>query len=495
MGGNTITAVLKEMHRLAAVHSLAELSDEVLLQRFVADRDEGAFTVLVERYGLMVHSVCSRVLGRGPDAEDACQATFLVLVQKAGSVRKRSALSSWLHGVAYRLSSRLKRDNARRQQREQKVAPGAGSEPFDEITWREAQAILDEELNRLPLKYRSVLILCYLEGKTRDEAARQLELTEGKLHGLLQRGRDLLRKRLTHRGVALSGALLSCGLSHGAQSAPPALVVSISKAAMAYSRHGSASAAVRPQVVSLTKEALKAMMISRLKMTGGIFCACLVLACAGSGLVSKGSAQSQPDKKLSATGSRRMPLISDEQYIRRMSLDLRGIPPTPTEVHFFVRSKDPKKRQALLDLFIQARQARGLKKIDSELLQIQMKAFLEQEQKRKNKGSHKLMAAELLHSLGLYRAQRDKLQAELAKAQAEAEAAMAKARAAEARLAEAQERAAKAKAQALDLEALSRLQAEKAESARRQAEIEAKRAQELLEGLKKKEREKKEKEK
>src|SRR5262249_8695938 len=150
------------------------LSDGELLGRFVETHDEAAFTALVERHGPMVLRVCRRVLGHAQDAEDACQATFLVLVRKAASVRKRGSAASWLYGVAARTARKLRAERARRGRicgcREEVVTGTAEDDP----SWREVRALLDEELSRLPEKYQVPLVLCYLEGRTRDEAARQL---------------------------------------------------------------------------------------------------------------------------------------------------------------------------------------------------------------------------------------------------------------------------------------------------------------------------------
>src|SRR5262249_43982809 len=158
-------------------------------------KDEAAFTVLVERHGPMVLGVCRRALRHAHDAEDACQATFLVLARRAASVRKAASVSSWLHGVACRVAANLKREQSRRCRRERKVCLRPSLDPSAEVSWREVQAALDEELQGLPERLRVPLILCYLDGRTRDEAARRLHLTAACLHGRLERGRRLLSDR------------------------------------------------------------------------------------------------------------------------------------------------------------------------------------------------------------------------------------------------------------------------------------------------------------
>ena len=189
MARQPLNGVLQHLRKVAAVHTDRELSDRALLDRFLASRDESAFTVLIERHGPMVLGVCRRSLPNLHDAEDACQATFLVLARKAASVRKKSSLGSWLHGVACRVAANLKRDHARRKAREREVGAKAPMDPAAEVTWREVQTILDEELQRLPDRYRTPMILCYLECMTRDEAAQQLGLSPTTLHGRLEHAR------------------------------------------------------------------------------------------------------------------------------------------------------------------------------------------------------------------------------------------------------------------------------------------------------------------
>src|SRR5882724_9757624 len=150
MAKQPLNGVLQHLRNMAAVLTYRELSDRDLLERFVGARDEAAFTVLIERHGPMVFGVCRRALPSFHDAEDACQATFLVLARKAASVRKKTSLSSWLHGVACRVAASLKRDRTRRKTRERAVDTRASKDPAAEVTWREVQAILDEELQQLP---------------------------------------------------------------------------------------------------------------------------------------------------------------------------------------------------------------------------------------------------------------------------------------------------------------------------------------------------------
>jgi RNA polymerase sigma-70 factor (ECF subfamily) len=209
--------------RRAAVPAGGE-EDGELLRRFVAAREEAAFAGLVRRHGAMVLGVCRRLLDDAHEAEDAFQATFLVLARRAAAVRKQDSVASWLYGVAYRVS--LKARAAQRQKPGGEAAePVSTADPAAEAAWRELRPVIDEELSRLPEKYRAPLILCYLEGKTNEEAARLLGWTKGTVSGRLARARDLLRPRLARRGLALAaGGVVALLAQHGAAPASAALV-------------------------------------------------------------------------------------------------------------------------------------------------------------------------------------------------------------------------------------------------------------------------------
>jgi RNA polymerase sigma factor (sigma-70 family) len=201
-----------------AVKELDASSDADLLKRFVERREEAAFAALLHRHSDMVLRVCQRVLMHTEDAEDACQATFLVLARRAGSIRKTHSLVSWLHGVALKVSRGLRRE-AMRQARPKRIAEGGNNDPITPITWQETMQVLDEELDRLPLAYRAPLVLCYLEGQPMDVAAGQLGWTLGSFRGRLERGRELLRKRLIRRGITLPAVLFGIGLATSSASA------------------------------------------------------------------------------------------------------------------------------------------------------------------------------------------------------------------------------------------------------------------------------------
>ncbi|MBY0522966.1 MAG: sigma-70 family RNA polymerase sigma factor [Gemmataceae bacterium] len=191
----------------APADDLRLLSDPQLLQRYARDHDDDTFAILVERHGPMVLRVCRNILSETYDAEDAVQASFLVLLRKAKSIRKQQSVASWLYKVAYRIALEARGDSARRKTRESRTAGKVSPDPLVEITGRELLGALDEELVRLPEKYRAPLVLCYLESATIDEAARHLDWSPSTVKRRLDSGRDLLRTRLARRGLTLSAAL------------------------------------------------------------------------------------------------------------------------------------------------------------------------------------------------------------------------------------------------------------------------------------------------
>lgn len=200
------------------------MTDAELLERFAATHEEAAFEALVRRHGPMVLRVCRRVLGHVHDADDAFQATFIVLAQKAGTIVEAQALPGWLHGVAYRIALRTRSRSNRRQTRERAMDASDLENGFSAATevdpiWRDLRPVLDEELDRLPQEYRTPVVLCYLEGKTNQEAAQQLGCPMGTIASRLSRGRDLLRDRLARRGLALSAGALATAITQNSVSA------------------------------------------------------------------------------------------------------------------------------------------------------------------------------------------------------------------------------------------------------------------------------------
>jgi RNA polymerase sigma factor (sigma-70 family) len=211
------------------------MNDGELLERFLASRDEAAFEAMVMRHGPMVLRVCRDVLVDRHDAEDAFQATFLVLARRAVLIRNREALGAWLYGVAYRVASRAKLDAARRREQERRVADMAAAGSWDELAWQELRAALHEEIDRLPEKYRNPVVLCYLEGQSHEEAAHRLDWPIGTVKGRLARARDLLRDRLGRRDLAIHAQVCIQALTRDpAPPVPDALARSTVEAAVGF---------------------------------------------------------------------------------------------------------------------------------------------------------------------------------------------------------------------------------------------------------------------
>lgn len=222
MASGTLSQVLRRLRSLVGQQPVDELADDQLLERFVARQDPQAFAALVERYGPLVMGVCRRTLGDADDADDAFQATFLVFARRAGSIRNQGLVGSWLCGTAYRISLKAKAAAARRRAQELQASQMPKHDSKLETAWKELRPILDEELSHLPEKYRVPLVLCYLEGKSNEAAAKELGWPAGSMSYRLTKGRELLKERLRKRGVAVTTALLGPALAAFVTSAVPA---------------------------------------------------------------------------------------------------------------------------------------------------------------------------------------------------------------------------------------------------------------------------------
>jgi RNA polymerase sigma factor (sigma-70 family) len=255
MATSQMSGVIQRLRRTMLLRDGAGLTDGQLLADYISHRDEAALAALVRRHGPMVWGVCRRVLRNYHDAEDAFQATFLVFVRKAASLASRELLANWLYGVAHQTALKARATAAKRKERERQVAEMPEPTMTEQNLWRDLQPLLDEELSRLPDKYRSVIVLCDLEGKTRKEAARQLGCPEGTVGGWLARARVILAKRLAQRGVALSGGAVAAVLSQKAASAgvPLSVVSSTIKAATLFAAGQAAAGVISVKVAALTE--------------------------------------------------------------------------------------------------------------------------------------------------------------------------------------------------------------------------------------------------
>jgi RNA polymerase sigma factor (sigma-70 family) len=283
-----IHGTIREPGALFNEGAVGMLSDGQLLDRFVERREASAFEAIVERYGPLAWGVCRRVLRDHHDAEDAFQATFLVLARKAASVMPREKLGNWLYGVAFQTAMKARATRAKRRVRElparEMIEPEAvPDEHVDELLSR-----LDREVTRLPEKYRMPIVLCELEGKTHRQAAEQLGWPVGTVSGRLSRARALLAHRLSRRDTPLTAGVVGVLLAHDAAWAgvPADLVRSTAQAA-SLSMAGKAATAgvVSARVVVLTGEVLKTMLLNKLKLATAMLLAALSLAAGGTSFV------------------------------------------------------------------------------------------------------------------------------------------------------------------------------------------------------------------
>src|SRR5262245_7210243 len=263
MARGHLGSVVAFLRRATGSAGSGESTDGALLEQFTRHNDEAAFAELVGRHGPMVLAVCLRILGDAHAAEDAFQATFLILARKAGSVRRPDGVGCWLHSIAVRVSRKMRAGGLRRRECAALVEAEDGNDPVAEAALKELGTLLDEELGRLPETYRAPLILCYLEGRTNDEAARELGWPRGTVSGRLARARDLLRGRLARRGLALSGGALASLLAGSAARAgvPPALAGATVRAAAGFA----AGAVAATPAVILAQGVLETMFVVKLK--------------------------------------------------------------------------------------------------------------------------------------------------------------------------------------------------------------------------------------
>ncbi len=282
-------SALRHVHDVLAAHDRERLSDRELLRRFSRQRDEAAFTALVRRHGPMVLGVCRRTLGDEQDAEDAFQAAFLVLARKAGRLTWHESVGTWLYLVARRAALRARGGRARRRDRERRADEGTPPvDPLEAVSGRELCAALDDELSHLPERCRAPVVLCCLEGSTRDEAARRLGWSLATLKRRLERGRTLLRQRLTRRGFALPAALSAALWAEGA--APAAVPAGLLRPTVQAVTH---AAAVPGRILALSEGVLRTMFLNQLRVAAAVFLI-VCAAGAGAGLVARPGPSAEP---------------------------------------------------------------------------------------------------------------------------------------------------------------------------------------------------------
>ena len=358
--------LMPTLRRVVLAGATADRTDGQLLGAFVADRDADAFAGLVRRHGPMVLGVCRRVTGDHTTADDAFQAVFIVLARRASAVKPREQVGNWLYGVAYRTALKARAVLARRRSREKQVdvMPEPPLTDAARAEWADLQPLIDEELARLPDKLRLPVVLCDLEGRAQRDVAKQLAIPPATLATRLATARRTLAGRLTKRGVTLSGGALAGLLSiHGRASAVPyALTHGVMRAAEAVAGGNVLSTLVSAHAVQLSEGVMRMMLLSKLKAIAVIALTALTLS-GGLGLglmpayagsrnastegdtptaarlagVPAGSIDKFVDQNINIE-------MDDVAFLRRLSLDLRGLLPTDVETFFFVSDEDDNKR-------------------------------------------------------------------------------------------------------------------------------------------------------
>ncbi len=342
MSSSTLAAGLRCLRDKLASQQRNEENDEQLLHAFTTRRDDSAFAVLVRRHGPMVLHVCRRVLGHQHDAEDAFQATFLVLARNAASLRDKTALASWLHGTAYRTAMKAKQTAVRRRKHEEQTPARPPTNPSDELLWREVRVLLDEEIARLPEVYRSAFVLCCLENLSQAEAGRRLGLKERTVSNRLAAARKRLSRRLARRGVELTALLAATTLASGM---PAGLMAKTVEAASARG--------VSAAVAELVQGAASAVVASKVKI-GAVMV--LVMSLLGGGgvyfLASPQRQQGQPllalqaDEQTNRSSRAAKRETAETVEIRGSVLDPDGKPAAGARVSVDPRTSDEKPMDA-----------------------------------------------------------------------------------------------------------------------------------------------------
>jgi RNA polymerase sigma factor (sigma-70 family) len=328
-------SVPRSLGALFDIGVVGDLSDGQLLERFTTGHRESAelaFHALVERHGPMVLRVCRRLLSDPNDADDAFQSTFLVLFRRAGAIRERRSVASWLHGVALRVASRARVDSSRRRWIERRsVRPDVvRNDRHDRL---DVDTLIDEELTRLPEKYRAPIVLCYLEGLTHEVAATRLGWPVGTVRGRLSRARELLRSRLTRRGVTASAALAAVeGLVDSTNAAVPA---ALRDATVQTASGGPAATAVSARIAARVAGASRSAVSYGLTALAS---AMVLLGAVGTGLMMLGAPSPPPQaQRIAPTDAR--------EAIRREMLQLKGTwSTTGTEQQFIADVPQPPKK-------------------------------------------------------------------------------------------------------------------------------------------------------
>jgi RNA polymerase sigma factor (sigma-70 family) len=349
MATNQLNRVIRTLRGAALPGDEPGASDGQLLETYIRHRQETAFAVLVHRHGPMVWGVCRRILANHQDAEDAFQATFLVLVRKAASVVPRDMIANWLYGVAHQTALKARATAAVRGSREKQVT--AMPEPANEQQLQEdLRILLDQELSRLPDKYRTVLVLCDLEGNTRKEASQRLRLPEGTVATRLATARTMLAKRLGRSGLAVSGGALATMLAQQVASAgvPASVALTTIQAATLFAAGQAAAGSIH--AVALAEGVLKTMLLTKLKSASAVLLAIAVLASSAAAItqsVSKGPGaqeRRQPQEKAAPAEK----AAQNNEPIKPAKQQIKEAEPVPDHVSGVVKAVSVQQRSLVV---------------------------------------------------------------------------------------------------------------------------------------------------
>jgi RNA polymerase sigma factor (sigma-70 family) len=339
MATSRLSDVVQHLRKVILLRDGAGLTDGQLLESYLVNREDVAFAALVRRHAPMVWGVCRRILHNHEDAEDAFQAVVHVLVRKAASIVPRDMAANWLYGVAYQTAMKTRAVITKRRVRERQVTAMPEPQVVDDDQWSDLQPLLDQELSRLPDKYRVAIVLCDLEGKTRKEVARQLRLPEGTVASRLARARTMLAKRLSRRGLAITiGALTGLMVQNAAAASvsPLVLATTIKTATLLAAGKTVAAGAVSAKVAALTQGVLKAMLLSKLKvLTTVVLTAGIIVAGVGTtgfvyqlhasgnqaGVVTKPAVPQQPKKAFDLKSKKEKDWKEVEAAVLRLGFD------------------------------------------------------------------------------------------------------------------------------------------------------------------------------
>jgi RNA polymerase sigma factor (sigma-70 family) len=326
MATEQASEVLQHLRRMT-IQDGGGMTDGQLLESFLFQRDDAALAALVRRHGPMVWGVCRSILRSHHDAEDAFQATFCVLVRKAAMVRDREAIGNWLYGVAHQTALRMRAHAARRGGREGQVVTMPEPTAAEQDFCNDLRSCIDRELSQLPEKYRVLLVLCDLEGKTRKDVARQLALPEGTVAGRLSRARAMLARRLSREGLAVTGTMLGAALSTQAATVPPAALSSTIHATTLLA--AGKAAAISARVLALSEGVIKAMLWTKLKIVATVLLAAIVAGSVVPAMVRAGGESRKGPRGADAVG-----------LVARADAEPKGARPSAADLAFLCSKMD-----------------------------------------------------------------------------------------------------------------------------------------------------------